>query len=183
MNNNYYLPSYNYRVDYLGFLFELFGIPFISCFYLLIQKAGKNTPLFAILSLILIFSSPALVSVSLFEVLNTRSVSLTVGDWILMILSGVCLSIEQVRMKWWIELKIFTVKGLQLGLIGPLMACMLVNELSNAIRWSIIDTDYLAYCIIESSAILLLLIICIVKGCIRNRSKKELKIVEVKVNH
>ena len=74
-------------------------------------------------------------------------------------------------------------KGLQLGLIGPLMACMLVNELSNAIRWSVIDTDYLAYCIIESSVILLLLIIYFVKGCKRNRSKKELKIVEVKVNH
>ena len=63
------------------------------------------------------------------------------------------------------------------------MACMLVNELSNAIRESIIDTAYLTDSIIESSVILLLLIICIVKGCIRNRSKKELKIVEVKVNH
>ena len=101
MNNNYYLPSYNYRVDYLGFLFELFGIPFISCFYLLIQKARKNTPLFAILTLILLFSSPALVSVSFVgsDMTRSYSVSLTVGDWILMILSGVCLSIEQVRMK------------------------------------------------------------------------------------
>ena len=64
------------------------------------------------------------------------------------------------------------------------MACMLVNELSNAIRGSINYTDYnLTYSIIESSVILLLLIICIVKGCKRNRSKKELKIVEVKVNH
>ena len=99
MNNNYYLPSYNYRVDYLGFLFELFGIPFISCFYLFIKKAGKNTPLFAILSLILLFSSPALVGVSLVGSHRSYSVSLTVGNWILMILSGVCLSIEQVRMK------------------------------------------------------------------------------------
>ena len=74
-------------------------------------------------------------------------------------------------------------KGLQLGLLGPLMACMLVNELSNAIRESIIDTAYLTDSIIESSVILLLLIICFVKGCTRNRSKKELKIVEVKVSH
>ena len=168
-------------MSFEGF-FELFGIPFISCFYLFIKKAGKNIPLFAILSLILLFSSPALVSLSLYGVFS-YSVSLTVGDWILMILSGVCLSIEQVRMKWWIELKIFTVKGLQLGLLGPLMACMLVNELSNAIRESIIDTAYLTDSIIESSVILLLLIICFVKGCTRNRSKKELKIVEVKVNH
>ena len=84
-------------MSFEGF-FELFGIPFISCFYLFIKKAGKNIPLFAILSLILLFSSPALVSLSLYGVFS-YSVSLTVGDWILMILSGVCLSIEQVRMK------------------------------------------------------------------------------------
>ena len=63
------------------------------------------------------------------------------------------------------------------------MACMLVNELSNTIRWSINVNYYLTYSIIESSVILLLLIIYFVKGCKRNRSKKELKIVEVKVNH
>ena len=98
MENNYCI-RYNSGRYYYAYFFELFGIPFISCFYLFIKKAGKNTPLFAILSLILLFSSPALVSVSLVGLLNTRSVSLTVGDWILMILSGVCLSIEQVRMK------------------------------------------------------------------------------------
>ena len=61
------------------------------------------------------------------------------------------------------------------------MACMLVNELLNAIR-KVIDKSDLSG-ISEFSIILLLLIICVVKGCKRNRSKKELKIVEVKVSH
>ena len=97
MENNYCI-RYNSGRYYYAYFFELFGIPFISCFYLFIKKAGKNTPLFAILTLILLFSSPALVSVGLGSD-HSFSVSLTVGDWILMILSGVCLSIEQVRMK------------------------------------------------------------------------------------